>query len=112
VLRDNFVFDGFDVECAADGNDAIRRAREFAPDLVILDVMLPGRDGFEVVGLLRRGGQTPVIMLTARSAKADMLRGLDLGADDYVTKPFDLEELLARVRAVLRASSGCCSGMW
>ena len=105
VLRDNFEFDGFDVECAADGNDAIRRAREFAPDLVILDVMLPGRDGFELVGLLRRGGQTPVIMLTARSAKADKLRGLDLGADDYVTKPFDLEELLARVRAVLRRAS-------
>jgi two-component system response regulator VicR len=105
VLRDNFAFDGFDVECVADGNLAIGRARDFAPDLVILDVMLPGRDGFELVSLLRRGGQTPVIMLTARGQKADKLRGLDLGADDYVTKPFDLEELLARVRAVLRRSS-------
>ncbi len=102
VLRDNFVFDGFDVECAADGHEAIRKSREFSPDLVILDVMLPGQDGFELVGPLRSGGQTPVIMLTARGAKADKLRGLDLGADDYVTKPFDLEELLARVRAVLR----------
>lgn len=105
VLRDNFVFDGFEVECVADGNEAIGRARAFGPDLVILDVMLPGRDGFELVGLLRHGGQTPVIMLTARSEKADKLRGLDLGADDYVTKPFDLEELLARVRAVLRRAS-------
>jgi DNA-binding response OmpR family regulator len=105
VLRDNFVFDGFDVECVADGNEAIGRAREFSPDLVILDVMLPGRDGFELVGLLRHGGRTPVIMLTARSEKADKLRGLDLGADDYVTKPFDLEELLARARAVLRRVS-------
>jgi DNA-binding response OmpR family regulator len=102
VLRDNFVFDGFDVESVADGNLAIGKAREFAPDLVVLDVMLPGRDGFDLVPLLRRGGQTPVIMLTARGQKADKLRGLDLGADDYVTKPFDLEELLARVRAVLR----------
>ena len=78
---------------------------EFAPDLVILDVMLPGRDGFELVGLLREGGRTPIIMLTARSQKADKLRGLNLGADDYVTKPFDLEELLARVQAVLRRAS-------
>jgi two-component system response regulator VicR len=105
VLRDNFVFDGFEVECVADGNQALARATDFAPDLVILDVMLPGRDGFELVGLLRHGGQIPVIMLTARSEKADKLRGLDLGADDYVTKPFDLEELLARVRAVLRRAS-------
>jgi two-component system response regulator VicR len=105
VLRDNLVFEGFEVACVANGNDAIGRARDFAPDLVILDVMLPGKDGFELVGLLRRGGQTPVIMLTARGSKADKLRGLDLGADDYVTKPFDLEELLARVRAVLRRSS-------
>jgi two-component system response regulator VicR len=102
VLRDNFVFDGFEVECVADGNLAIGRAREWAPDLVILDVMLPGRDGFEIISVLRRGGQTPVIMLTARAQKADKLRGLDLGADDYVTKPFDLDELLARARAVLR----------
>ena len=102
VLRDNFVFDGFEVECVADGDLAIGKAREFAPDLVILDVTLPGRDGFELVSPLRRGGQTPVIMLTARGQKADKLKGLDLGADDYVTKPFDLDELLARARAVLR----------
>jgi DNA-binding response OmpR family regulator len=102
VLRDNFVFDGFDVEWVADGHEAISKARAWVPDLVLLDVMLPDRDGFELVGLLRGGGRTPVIMLTARSEKADKLRGLNLGADDYVTKPFDLEELLARVHAVLR----------
>jgi two-component system, OmpR family, response regulator VicR len=105
ILRDNFVYDGFEVECVGDGNLAIAAARAFAPDLVVLDVMLPGRDGFELVSLLRRDGQTPVVMLTARAQKADKLRGLDLGADDYVTKPFDLEELLARVRAVLRRAS-------
>jgi DNA-binding response OmpR family regulator len=102
VLRDNFVFDGFEVACVADGDLAIGTALDFTPDLVILDVMLPGRGGFELVSPLRRGGQTPVIMLTARGQKADKLRGLDLGADDYVTKPFDLDELLARARAVLR----------
>jgi DNA-binding response OmpR family regulator len=106
VLRDNFAYDGFDVECVADGNLAIAAARAFVPDLVVLDVMLPGRDGFELVGVLRNGGQTPVVMLTARAQKSDKVRGLDLGADDYVTKPFDLEELLARIRAVLRRSGG------
>jgi two-component system response regulator VicR len=105
VLRDNLAFEGFDVECVADGNAAVTVARALAPDLVILDVMLPGRDGFELCGLLRRGGATPIIMLTARSQKADKLRGLQLGADDYVTKPFDVEELMARVGAVLRRSS-------
>ncbi len=105
ILRDNFVYDGFEVECVADGNRAIAASRDFAPDLVVLDVMLPGRDGFELVGLLRQGGQTPVIMLTARAQKADKLKGLELGADDYVTKPFDLEELLARIKAVLRRAA-------
>jgi len=106
VLRDNFAFEGFEVESVADGDLAIALARSFAPDLVVLDVMLPGRNGFELVGLLRQGGRIPIIMLTARGQKADKLRGLDLGADDYVTKPFDLEELLARARAVLRRASG------
>ena len=106
VLRDNFAFEGFEVESVADGDLAIAAARSFAPDLVVLDVMLPGRNGFELVGLLREGGRIPIIMLTARGQKADKLRGLDLGADDYVTKPFDLEELLARARAVLRRASG------
>jgi len=102
VLRDNLVYEGFDVEWAADGHAAVTASRAFAPDLVVLDVMLPGRDGFDLCGLLRQGGATPIIMLTARSQKADKLRGLQLGADDYVTKPFDVEELMARVHAVLR----------
>lgn len=106
VLRDNLVFEGFEVECAGDGNLAVRMARERPPDLVILDLMLPGRDGFEVAGILRKGGGgPPIIMLTARAEKADKLKGLGLGADDYVTKPFDLDELLARVQAVLRRAS-------
>ena len=102
VLRENLVFEGFEVDLVADGHLAVTAARDFLPDLVILDVMLPGRDGFELCPLLRRGGATPIIMLTARGQKADKLKGLRLGADDYVTKPFDVEELMARVHAVLR----------
>jgi len=105
VLRDNLEFEGFDVESAGDGHQAIDRARAFAPDLILLDLTLPDWDGLELFGLIRQGGATPVIILTARGEKADKIRGLHLGADDYVTKPFDLEELLARVRAVLRRSS-------
>ena len=102
ILGDNLRFDGFDLEWSADGNRAVDLTRTFAPDLVLLDIMLPGRDGFELCSMLRQGGRTPIIILTARSQKADKLKGLNLGADDYVTKPFDLEELLARVHAVLR----------
>lgn len=104
VLRDNLVYEGFDVEGVADGHQAVDVARAWAPDLVILDITLPGRDGFELCGLLGKGGAVPVIMLTARSQKADKLKGLSVGADDYVTKPFDIEELMARVHAVLRRS--------
>ncbi len=102
VLRENLAFEGFEVELVADGHKAVDAARDFLPDLVVLDVMLPGRDGFDLCALLRRGGATPIIMLTARGQKADKLKGLRLGADDYVTKPFDVEELMARVHAVLR----------
>ena len=105
VVCDNLAFEGFEVRCVGDGNLAVNAARDFAPDLVILDVMLPGRDGFELIGLMRQGGPTPVIMLTARGQKADKLKGLKLGADDYVTKPFDIEELMARVHSVMRRSS-------
>jgi DNA-binding response OmpR family regulator len=102
VLRDNLTFDGFDVELVANGNLALTRATALNPDLVVLDITLPGRSGFEICGDLRQRGRVPILMLTARGQKADKLRGLDLGADDYMTKPFDLEEFLARVRAVLR----------
>ena len=102
VLADNLTFAGFEVESVHDGDQAIGRVRKFAPDLVLLDVMVPGQDGFELCGLIRQNGRTPVIMLTARDQKSDKVRGLSLGADDYVTKPFDFEELLARMRAVLR----------
>jgi two-component system, OmpR family, response regulator VicR len=102
VLRDNLRFEGFEVDLAPTAERAIDQMREFTPDLVMLDIMLPGRDGFELLPLLRQRGQAPVIVLTARGQKTDKLKGLALGADDYVTKPFDLDELLARVHAVLR----------
>jgi DNA-binding response OmpR family regulator len=102
VLSDNLALEGFDVQTIDDGDLAIGKAREFAPDLIVLDVMLPGKNGFELCGLLRQGRRTPIVMLTARSQKDDRILGLKLGADDYVTKPFDLEELLARIHAVLR----------
>jgi len=102
VLRDNLSFEGFQVHWAPDARLAIEASKEFTPDLVVLDVMLPDGDGFELCRYLQQGGRTPVIMLSARSQKADKLRGLALGADDYVTKPFDLEELLARIKVVLR----------
>ena len=102
ILKDNFLAEGFDVQCVADGNLAVGRAKEFVPDLVVLDVALPGRSGFDLCGVLRGRRQTAIVILTARSDKKDKLRGLNLGADDYITKPFDLQELMARVHAVLR----------
>ena len=102
VLTDNLTLDGFDVARAADAHAAVSLAREFVPDLIILDVMLPDRSGFEIFEALNQDGRTPVIFLTARGQTADKLRGLNLGGDDYITKPFDLQELLARVHAVLR----------
>ena len=102
VLCDNLADEGFDVECTGDAQTTVERAKQFSPDLVVLDVMLPGGDGFSLCSHLRQGGRTAIVMLTARSQKVDKLRGLSLGADDYVTKPFDLEELLARIAAVLR----------
>jgi DNA-binding response OmpR family regulator len=102
VLRDNLTFDGFEVEHVTDGTLAMEKLKEFAADLIVLDIMLPGGSGFDLCRILRQGGRRPIIILTARSQKEDKLRGLNLGADDYVTKPFDLDEFLARVRAVLR----------
>jgi two-component system OmpR family response regulator len=107
LLSASLRFAGFDVAAATNGAAAIASARESHPDLVVLDVMLPDLDGFEVIRRMRDGGvRTPVVFLTARDATDDKIRGLTLGGDDYVTKPFSLEELTARIRAVLRRSSG------
>jgi len=89
------------------GAEAVSAARDVRPDLVVLDIMLPDLDGFEVIRRMREGGRrTPVVFLTARDATEDKIRGLTLGGDDYVTKPFSLEELTARIRAVLRRTAG------
>ncbi len=94
--------DGFDTLLVADGNDALQALDRFMPDLIVLDLMLPGLDGLEVCRRVRARGETPVIMLTARGQESDKLVGLGLGADDYVTKPFSPRELAARVKVVLR----------
>jgi len=102
IVRDGLTRMGYRVELAADGPAALAAVRAQPFDLVILDLLLPGMDGVEVCQRLRARGGPPVIMLTARDAVAEKIAGLDSGADDYVTKPFVLEELVARVRAVLR----------
>jgi len=105
-LRNNLEIEGYDVEVAADGPRGLDRARESSPDLVILDLMLPGLDGYRVLRTLRSEGfQQPVLILTARGEEADKVMGFRLGADDYVTKPFGVLELLARVQALLRRAS-------
>ena len=95
---------GFQVATCADGAMALAAFHETRPALVVLDVMLPGRDGWSVLHDIRMEGETPVIMLTAKGDKGDRVQGLDLGADDYVSKPFDAKELIARIKAVLRRS--------
>ncbi len=102
VLSRGLRFEGYDVQLAADGLEALRIARADPPDLIVLDVMLPGMDGLEVCRRLRRGTAVPILMLTARDAVPDRIAGLDSGADDYLVKPFDFDELLARIRALLR----------
>jgi two-component system alkaline phosphatase synthesis response regulator PhoP len=102
-LQDNLRFEGYQTLTAGNGERALALAVSEAPDLIVLDLMLPGQSGWEVCRALRqRGLDIPIIMLTARGEEADQVRGLELGADDYVTKPFSLRELLARIRAVLR----------
>ena len=110
LLAATLRFAGFRVSSVATAGEAIASAAEDPPDLVLLDVMLPDMDGFEVVRHLR-GQRTPVLFLTARDRQADKITGLSLGADDYVTKPFDLEELIARIRAILRRTSGHHAGV-
>ena len=101
-IRMNLDLEGFSVHEAYDGKDALNQMRKVMPDLVILDVMMPKLDGFETLAMLREISSVPVIMLTARGDEDDRVRGLELGADDYVTKPFSPRELVSRVRAVLR----------
>jgi two-component system alkaline phosphatase synthesis response regulator PhoP len=98
----NLRADGYDVVFAADGNEALSVARSASPDLIVLDVMLPGRDGFEVCRTLRSESTVPILLLSARAEEIDRVVGLEFGADDYLTKPFAMRELVARVRAMLR----------
>lgn len=103
LLSASLRFAGFDVATATNGNEALRVAATYRPDLVVLDVMMPGLDGFEVVRRMRKEEQrVPVLFLTAKDATEDKVAGLTLGGDDYITKPFSLEEVIARIRAVLR----------
>jgi two-component system, OmpR family, response regulator VicR len=103
VLADNLRIDGFAVRWARTAHEALVESQSFRPDLVLLDIMLAGQpDGFEICRVLRQGGRCGVIILSARGQREDKLRGLGAGADDYVTKPFDMEELAARINAVLR----------
>jgi len=106
IVRDYLQHGGFAVLVASDGPTALRTARTGRPDLVVLDLGLPGQDGLDVARALRRDGDVPIIMLTARSEESDKLVGLELGADDYLTKPFSPKELVARVRTVLRRAEG------
>jgi DNA-binding response OmpR family regulator len=102
-LRDNLELEGYEVQTAADGDEGLQKATTFQPDLVILDVMLPRKNGFDVCRELRaRSIATPVVMLTARNQETDKVLGLELGADDYVTKPLSQAELVSRVRALFR----------
>jgi two-component system, OmpR family, alkaline phosphatase synthesis response regulator PhoP len=106
-LRNNLEIEGYEVEAVADGMTGLKAFARVNPDLVILDLMLPELDGFRVLRSLRQDGQTtPVLLLTAKGEEADKVRGLRMGADDYVTKPFGLLELLARVEALLRRTRG------
>jgi len=106
-LEDDLKIEGYEVEVAGDGITALRWAREGAFDLIVLDVMLPGKDGFDVCRELRRGGyRTPILMLTAKTQEAEKVLGLELGADDYMTKPFGTRELRARIKALLRRAGG------
>jgi DNA-binding response OmpR family regulator len=104
-LEDDLKMEGYQVEVTGDGAIACQRARETPFDLVLLDIMLPGKDGFEVCRELRRTGQTmPIMMLTAKAQESEKVMGLELGADDYITKPFGTRELRARIKALLRRS--------
>ncbi|MFE7064597.1 response regulator YycF [Bacillus haimaensis] len=102
ILKFNLQKEGYDVYCAYDGEEAVNKVEEVRPDLILLDIMLPQRDGMEVCREVRKKYEMPIIMLTAKDSEIDKVLGLELGADDYVTKPFSTRELIARVKANLR----------
>ena len=110
LVRDYLEHAGFEVVVATDGDAALSSARGSRPDLVVLDLGLPGRDGLDVTRELRRSSNVPIVMLTARGDESDRIVGLELGADDYIVKPFSPKELVARVRAVLRRTAGGALG--
>lgn len=109
-LRYALEKEGYDVLEAGEGSEALDLARSKSPDLILLDIMLPGMSGFEVCRVLRQESAVPILMLTARGDEPDRVVGLDLGADDYITKPFSLREVLARIRAALRRSQAASPG--
>ncbi|MBN1451196.1 MAG: response regulator transcription factor [Anaerolineales bacterium] len=110
-IRMNLEHDGFQVSEAFNGKQAIQKIRDVTPDLILLDVMMPDLDGFEVLETVREVSNVPVIMLTAKGEEDDRVRGLELGADDYVTKPFSPRELVSRVKAVLRRTESASGSM-
>jgi DNA-binding response OmpR family regulator len=110
-IRMNLEHDGFLVSEAFNGKQALDRMRDVTPDLILLDVMMPDLDGFEVLKMIREVNSVPVIMLTAKGEENDRVRGLELGADDYITKPFSPREMVSRVKAVLRRTEGASGSM-
>ncbi len=109
LIRYNLEREGFKVESASDGNEALKKASDVKPDVILLDIMLPGKDGYEVIKSLNQNERTariPVIFLTAKSAEFDEVLGLELGADDYIVKPISPRKLISRIRAVLRRAEG------
>ncbi len=110
-IRMNLEHDGFQVAEAFSGKEAIQRLRDFTPDLILLDVMMPDLDGFETLETIREISNVPVIMLTAKGEEDDRVRGLELGADDYIVKPFSTRELVSRMKSVLRRTEGASGSM-
>jgi len=102
LIRFNLEQSGFDTETASDGLEALEKFESYKPDLIVLDLMLPGKDGYDVCKDIRRTSNVPIIMLTAKETELERVLGLELGADDYITKPFSPLELVARIKAVLR----------
>jgi len=105
LLNDFLTAQGFEVFSASDGFEALESIKEHEPEIILLDIMMPNMDGYQLINKLRKESQIPVIMITAKQQESDLIRGFDLGADDYITKPFRMRELLVRIRAVLRRAT-------